>query len=82
MLYKSLTALRATILRAETTKAVTELLAQMTALLNSPSEPLETRQTAFRDLSAVVVAQARQIALPELLSPSPQIHWVGSTMVV
>lgn len=67
-------------MRAETTKAVTELLAQMTATLNRPSDEYLASLTAIHHLSAYLDTQVRMAALPSLESPT--IHWVGSTMVV
>lgn len=67
-------------MRAETTKAVTELLAQMQSVLITPDLAYGARRDAIRDLSDQLLTQTRMACIP---LPEPiKVNWVGSTMVV
>lgn len=65
---------------AEPHCAISDLLSQMTAALNSPQIDFSARREAIRDLSIRIVAQTKCQSLP---MPEPvRVNWVGSTMVV
>lgn len=61
--------------------AIPELLAQMTAILNSPSEPMARRYSEIQAITEVLMPLTQVSAFPSP-SDAPSVHWIGNTMMV